>query len=669
MTRRRQRNSRASSKHTARYGKKRGNQRPSFEMVTPGSKEYADLLNEASVYDEMIESHEESGEKITERDYKQAAKDLEELYGQKKHFNTIKNRFHRYVNEGITGLRNRTPGPEAGSELTPAQKALLEGLVLKRKWRVKVDEEDDKEYFVLRRAYIEEIHTAVNLVPGGTKVSRATVARLVGLFLEEHKEEFILAHKGKSKLIQDRFPKIENKVPGSNARWQYDMRPLPIYVKDGDIICRVIASCIIDDFTQNPIECLFFARKEAVDDKVKVVDTTTVDARRQIALAIHDNNVCPPDIYTDNGSPFREDLKKHLKLIGVKNRNSQPGYPPGRGKVEKFLDLLDEALRKIPGYVEDDDEREQWKKVIELPLLQFGKFLERMNQEIEKIGKKPTRKGGKISRNVMWKDSDNRYALPMPSQLKLGLFANTVAEYQPRVYTIGVLKDNVYYVPTEPTVETELLWARAVGTYIPLRFVVLGEHVVAYVSFDKENWVPVEPRAVTDRAVGEHMSLRGKVYKKINDSKRVKLEKIDAMLLETHSGTVTVDEFFARYDELTENAPQNDANPQPVPPPPEPTPSDDGDIGQRTQNHQESKPRIPVPKTEDVAGTGVENRHLLEDAQSNEHSSTDTSDRQVLDTIPNSASNSETTISVVSPQLPAGNHATRLRERFQRRKQ
>src|SRR5262245_651508 len=104
MTRRRRKTPPNSKNMSSRYGRKRGEKRPSFDMLDPEAKEYQDLLDEASTYDEMIEAHEESGEKITEADYKEAADKFKQLalHGLKWHFNTVKNRFRRYINEGIT---------------------------------------------------------------------------------------------------------------------------------------------------------------------------------------------------------------------------------------------------------------------------------------------------------------------------------------------------------------------------------------------------------------------------------------------------------------------------------------------------------------------------------------------------------------------------------------
>src|SRR6266545_4725540 len=109
---------------------------------------------------------------------------------------------------------------------------------------------------------------------------------------------------------------------------------------------------------------------------------------------------------------------------------------------------------------------ERVKEVAKGPLLTFEQFVERMNIEIEKLRKKPPRKGEKLTREQLWK-IDLQYTLPAPSQQRLIVFANTVKQYRAKVYGRGVYREKAYFVPVTRTLETETLLSELEGQYVP----------------------------------------------------------------------------------------------------------------------------------------------------------------------------------------------------------
>jgi hypothetical protein len=326
------------------------------------------------------------------------------------------------------------------------------------------------------------------------------------------------------------------------------MRPLAFLVNNGGVISRVIASAIEDAFSGYPINCSFIPRKEEFTPKVEeTVDFIGLTARRQLADAIDEHEIRSMELYTDHGAVFGKELKRHLEVLTrgstpYKMVHSRAGLPQGRGMIEKFLHLLDKILKKIPGYIEVDT-FERVKEVAKGPLLTFEQFVERMDIEIEKLRKKPPRKGEKQTREQLWK-SDWQYTLPAPSQQRLIIFANTVKQHDAKVYRRGVYRKKTYFVPVTRTLETETLLSKLEGQYVPLRLAMRKDQLVAYVCLDGQDWVPFEPREMSQDDLDEFMELRNAARRDIKKANRIALDDLDAIMKETHTGD-SLDDFLS----------------------------------------------------------------------------------------------------------------------------
>jgi hypothetical protein len=290
------------------------------------------------------------------------------------------------------------------------------------------------------------------------------------------------------------------------------------------------------------------------DDETKMVDATTLFACRQVANAIDIHQCMPPKFYTDNGPAFRKQFKQRLKEIGIELTNSIPGYPPGRGKIENFLKLLDKILKEIAGYVENAT-RDNMKEVLAHPIPTLEFFLEQVHAKIEQIRKSPPRKREKESRHDLWKNGKS-YAISPPDQIKLVVFGNTVEQAKARVYDKGVYWKYVYYAPVKPSAELDLLWSRIVGKKIPFRIAVLRDKLVAFASFDDRTWVPVEPREESDRGTEEHMKFRGSNQKRIREANRVRVATLDTIMAGAHRG-MSIDAFLEQQTQDKPKTPES----------------------------------------------------------------------------------------------------------------
>jgi transposase InsO family protein len=478
-------------------------------------------------------------------------------------------------------------------------------MCLKRRFNEQVI--DGVTYFVIRHADTDEIYEEVIKANRGVvNVSRSTVERAIRRFVKANGPIMTLAHEGDKEFEKKHQPKKTNRVPGPNYRWIWDMRPLAFLVNNDGVICRVIASAIEDAFSGYPIDCSFIPRKEEFTPKVEeTVDFISLTARRQLAGAMDDHGIRSLELYTDNGPVFRKELQSQLDVLTrvstpYKVRHSRPGLPQGRGMIEKFLHLLDKILRKIPGYIEEDT-FERVREVSKGPLLTFEQFVERMKIEIEKLCNKPPRKGEKQTREALWK-SDRQYTLEAPSEQRLIVFANTLKQYRAKIYGRGVYRENAYFVPVTRTLETETLLSKLEGQYVPLRLVMRKDEIVAYACLDGQQWLPFQPREMSQDDTDEFMEFRNAARRDIKKANRIMLDDLDTIMKETHTGD-SLDDFL--QDSTSKLAPTELA------------PTDDGEDVQPTPEEPRveadgSKAAEEVPADESKSEEGAAMAAMLE---------------------------------------------------------
>jgi hypothetical protein len=528
-------------------------ERRSFEVLTPESEEYQRISKEVAVFEAYKAIAERENRLLRRADFIAIGERIDY------HHNTVRRRYNRYMEHGKDGLRNLDPGFVAGKELTDEQWIVLQAACLKRQWVV--EKKDDIEFVVIRVADVDDVYDAVMEVPNGHSVSKPTIKRLMDRFISEHQSEFVYAHEGRSGYNKKRAPKKQNNVPGPNYRWQYDFRCGPIYVLNGNISSRVIFGVILDDFSQNPLSVIAIARKEEeieyIDNKkykkFRRVSFTATDASRQLCNTMFVHKVRPLYLYTDRDPIFADEFQTNLvQLISkgetpIAHIKSLPGEPQGRGKIERFLGLLDEILREFPGYLDKDDWEHQ-RQVLEKPLWTLDYFRKRLAEEIEKRRDTPPRKNGAQTRRQLW-ESDKQWMLPAPPDERLALFANTFLQTTARVYPIGVLHDNIYYVPKEVSREGDKAWDEAVGLEIPFRLAVFSdgseEKIVAAASYNEKTWTPIIPRELDDRTRDPHLHIRNKRNQELRRVKRIHIAAFDAIMAQQRGDEESIDQFAA----------------------------------------------------------------------------------------------------------------------------
>lgn len=116
---------------------------------------------------------------------------------------------------------------------------------------------------------------------------------------------FTLARNGKEAFFQEFILKKRNNVLRPNIRWQWDARPLPIYILHDGVICTVTLLAIIDDFSRKVIDWILLPRIiRDTTGKLRKADFTTKQAKMLLAHAFELVGVRCMILYNDNGKQF-----------------------------------------------------------------------------------------------------------------------------------------------------------------------------------------------------------------------------------------------------------------------------------------------------------------------------------------------------------------------------
>jgi len=218
------------------------------------------------------------------------------------------------------------------------------------------------------------IHRKVVRIAEQKKFTKPTYNVVRDIALNINAGLLTLAHEG-SKVYNQAFELIYRREANApNAMWQADHTPLDIVLFDdkgkGQ---KPWLTIIIDDYSR--AICGFFL-------------SFAHPCALHVALALRQAiwrksnskwQVCgiPSILYTDNGSDF---ISKHIKQVAVdlkiQLKNSIPGKPRGRGRVERFfLTVTQLLLMDLPGYTPPKTTFAEPKLTLEAFSILFEKFI------------------------------------------------------------------------------------------------------------------------------------------------------------------------------------------------------------------------------------------------------------------------------------------------------
>jgi chaperonin cofactor prefoldin len=186
---------------------------------------------------------------------------------------------------------------------------------------------------------------------------------------------------------------------------------------------------MIDDYSRFPIRARLVPRKMPDGNrKSKRVDVNADDVAVLIASAIFEEDFTFEVLYTDNASVNKkvgnllteigqEELYEDVAKGGekfIRFVKSIPGRPNSRGKVERALGLLNEAIDGHPGFVENEDDFNCIKAAQSKACYSLEKLEEIINNHLEELRDKPyALNRPSTTRRQLWESTGKRAALPI----------------------------------------------------------------------------------------------------------------------------------------------------------------------------------------------------------------------------------------------------------------
>lgn len=386
---------------------------------------------------------------------------------------------------------------------TPDQELFIIGAYLLGDWEVrlpngKIDKSRD-------RVSAEFVHNLLCRAYSNLEVSVRQVERFISEKSAEEHIVFTLGREGARKVWQDYMPKLPNRAPEPHYRWQSDARILPVivYKKIGKRIVKYTLTIvvIIDDYSLAILNWCLVERvieSEVDPEELKRVDFVNGHVRMLMAGAMEDWQARPKIWYTDRGSQYiaivdfipwlTSGFDDDHPIIPIQGF---PGHPWARGKVEVLQKLIDTVLRKLSGFVHDEDDRQSWKEAHKKTNILYKDVQSAVQEFVKNWNTEAI--DGKPSRIEQLKQAGTVPLLPPPVE-RLVLFA---ASRQWGIVTVrdtGLpLPDDEYTIKALNTEEGYQRWQNAIGK--KARYCVIplskGQHVLA--SLDGAPWEPIVP--------------------------------------------------------------------------------------------------------------------------------------------------------------------------------
>jgi hypothetical protein len=338
----------------------------------------------------------------------------------------------------------------------------------------------------------------------GLKVTVDQIDRFIRQKKAEDHILITLGREGGRKIWQDFMPKTHNNVGEPNIRWQSDARVLPIYIliRKGKKVykCTVTLVIIIDDYSLRVLNWTLIPRlEEDSNGKLVGADFTNEHVRLLFAGIMAELGIRPWFWYTDNGAQYKAITDFINWLTGRAEQEiipifGFPGHPWSRGKVEVVGKLVNKVLRKLSGFVKDENDLLAWRKARQATDVEFEDLEVAVRTYFDSWNAAPNR----LKR---W--NKEYVALPAPTEDRLVHFATAESWGHASITDQGVLIDGVRYKPVKMDYNR---WMSAVG-HGSVQFCVLptmqGNHYLATLNGD--DWERIIPTTESLPARREHV--------------------------------------------------------------------------------------------------------------------------------------------------------------------
>jgi len=384
---------------------------------------------------------------------------------------------------------------------TPEQELLIIGAYLFGEWELrlpngKVDKSRD-------RVGAEYVHS---LLCYTYPVLEVTVRQVEHFIAEKRAEEhvvFVLGREGARKVWQDYIPKLPNLALEPHYRWQSDARILPVvvYKRVGKRTVKYTLTLviIIDDYSLAILNWCLVERviENDVDpEEVKRVDFVNGHVRMLMAGAMDDWQARPHLWYTDRGSQYiaivdfipwlTSGFDDDHPVIAIQGF---PGHPWARGKVEVVQKLINKVLRKLSGFVHDEEDRQSWKEANKLTNVEYKDVQAAAREFVKEWNTSSI--DGKPSRIEQLKQAGT-VPLPPPPTERLAFFATSGDWGAVTVKDTGLpLPDGDYTLKALNTETGYQRWQDAIGKKVRYCIIPRSKDQLVLTSLDGTIWEPI----------------------------------------------------------------------------------------------------------------------------------------------------------------------------------
>ncbi len=249
------------------------------------------------------------------------------------HLSTLKRWIKKYREQGLSGLDRKMRADKGKrQQITEELEQLAEALILNK---------PPISLAAIHRKISKVAKTKGQIVPSYRVIW--DIAQKIDPAL------VVLAHQGSKSYNQEYELVFRREASAPNEIWQADHTPLDIVLLDekGDAR-KPWLTTIIDDYSRG-ISGYYLS----FDAPCSI--NTALALRQAIWKKVNPTwQICgiPQIFYTDNGSDFKS---KHIEQVAadlkIQLKNSIPGKPQGRGRIERFfLTVSQLLLMNLPGY-------------------------------------------------------------------------------------------------------------------------------------------------------------------------------------------------------------------------------------------------------------------------------------------------------------------------------
>jgi hypothetical protein len=360
--------------------------------------------------------------------------------------------------------------------------------------------------------------------------------------------------RGNDGIVDANMPTRNSDVEGSDEQWQIDIRPLPGYVRYGDIICTVLAVVIADRgsgkiWAGRLIPGVKVQNGEETDEEVWSGDYKAQEIRDLIATAIWRAKRCCRVLYPDNGSQFKKVvLGPYMRYLASEScdgsqvyqprlENRTANHPRGGGFIENVLGNVDGWMRKFYGH--HDEQVENFRtfyrlvnqKVNQLP--EFEPVAKDFQAHIKYLNKHHREQDDHLTREELWKQGPDK-SLPMPPPLNLAVFAKQVKKDKRKVQRYGFDYDSKQWEFECDDNAFRAQWVNAALSPEKRDIIIIkiGRETIVLmnVSGDGRTYVRAVPKGKPRNTVQEDKALNREARQILEEANRADSEELDEMI-------------------------------------------------------------------------------------------------------------------------------------------